>query len=96
MSAASRWRDSGHLERAVETAGGQEAFDAAITAQLDDVSGRLAEPQAAIADFCGEPSKPAWAVKDEDPASSATWNQIGDVWVNFGESLIERDEASGV
>jgi hypothetical protein len=29
MSKVSRWRESGHLERAVETAGGQEAFDAA-------------------------------------------------------------------
>ena len=27
MSSVSRWRDSGHLERAVETAGGQQAFD---------------------------------------------------------------------
>ena len=40
MSGVSRWRDSGHLERAVETAGGQEAFDA----MLDDARGwRLAE-----------------------------------------------------
>ena len=30
MSGVSRWRDSGHLERAVETAGGQEAFDSAV------------------------------------------------------------------
>jgi DNA-binding XRE family transcriptional regulator len=44
MSDVSRWRDSGHLERAVETAGGQEAFDAAVTAMLDDARGwRLAE-----------------------------------------------------
>jgi len=44
MSSVSRWRDSGHLERAVETAGGQEAFDAAVTAMLDDARGwRLAE-----------------------------------------------------
>jgi hypothetical protein len=43
MSGVSRWRDSGHLERAVETAGGQEAFDAAVTAMLDDARGwRLA------------------------------------------------------
>jgi hypothetical protein len=28
MSDVSRWRDSGHLERAVQTAGGQETFDA--------------------------------------------------------------------
>jgi hypothetical protein len=40
----SRWRDSGHLERAVETAGGQQAFDAATGAMLDDARGwRLAE-----------------------------------------------------
>jgi DNA-binding XRE family transcriptional regulator len=40
----SRWRDSGHLERAVETAGGQEAFDAAVGAMMDDARGwRLAE-----------------------------------------------------
>jgi DNA-binding transcriptional regulator YiaG len=39
-----RWRDSGNLERAVETAGGQEAFDAAVAAMLDDARGwRLAE-----------------------------------------------------
>jgi DNA-binding XRE family transcriptional regulator len=44
MSSVSRWRDSGHLERAVETAGGQEAFDAAVGAMLDDSRGwRLAE-----------------------------------------------------
>jgi hypothetical protein len=44
MSGVSRWRESGHLERAVETAGGQEAFDAAVTAMLDDARGwRLAE-----------------------------------------------------
>jgi DNA-binding XRE family transcriptional regulator len=40
----SRWRDSGHLERAIETAGGQQAFDAAAGAMLDDARGwRLAE-----------------------------------------------------
>jgi hypothetical protein len=44
MSSLSRWRDSGHLERAVATAGGQEAFDAAVAAMLDDARGwRLAE-----------------------------------------------------
>ena len=44
MSGVSRWRDSGNLERAVATAGGQDAFDAAITAMLDDArSWRLAE-----------------------------------------------------
>jgi DNA-binding XRE family transcriptional regulator len=44
MSSTSRWRDSGHLERAVATAGGQEAFNAAVAAMLDDARGwRLAE-----------------------------------------------------
>ena len=44
MSDVSRWRDSGHLERAVETAGGQDAFDTAVAAMLDDARGwRLAE-----------------------------------------------------
>ena len=44
MNDVSRWRDSGHLERAVETAGGQQAFDAAVAAMLDDARGwRLAE-----------------------------------------------------
>jgi DNA-binding XRE family transcriptional regulator len=44
VSNVSRWRDSGHLERAVQTAGGQEAFDTAVTAMLDDARGwRLAE-----------------------------------------------------
>jgi hypothetical protein len=36
VSGLSRWRDSGHLERAVETAGGKDAFDAAVPAMLDD------------------------------------------------------------
>lgn len=44
MSDVSRWRDSGHLERAVETAGGQDAFDTAVAAMLDEARGwRLAE-----------------------------------------------------
>jgi transcriptional regulator with XRE-family HTH domain len=44
MSGVSRWRESGHLERAVQTAGGQEAFDASVAAMLDDARGwRLAE-----------------------------------------------------
>jgi hypothetical protein len=30
MAEVERWRDTGHLERAVETAGGQDAFDAAM------------------------------------------------------------------
>ena len=44
MSDVSRWRDSGHLERAVDTAGSQEAFDDAVANMLDDARGwRLAE-----------------------------------------------------
>jgi DNA-binding XRE family transcriptional regulator len=44
MNGVSRWRDSGHLERAVATAGGQEAFAAAVAAMLDDARGwRLTE-----------------------------------------------------
>ena len=44
MSEVRRWRESGHLERAVETAGGREAFDAAVGQMLDEARGwRLAE-----------------------------------------------------
>ncbi|WP_239374661.1 helix-turn-helix transcriptional regulator [Frankia sp. Cj5] len=44
MTEPRRWRDSGHWERAVETAGGPEAFDAAVRAMLDQARGwRLAE-----------------------------------------------------
>jgi DNA-binding XRE family transcriptional regulator len=44
MNDVSRWRDSGHLERAVQAADGQEGFDAAVAAMLDDARGwRLAE-----------------------------------------------------
>jgi len=44
MSEPRRWRDSGHLERAVESAGGQEAFDAAVGQMLDQMRGwRLAD-----------------------------------------------------
>jgi DNA-binding XRE family transcriptional regulator len=44
MSELRRWRDSGHLERAVDTAGGQEAFDTAVGRMLDEARGwRLAE-----------------------------------------------------
>lgn len=45
MSSVSRWRDTDHLELAVATAGGQEAFDAPLTAaMLDDARHcRLAE-----------------------------------------------------
>jgi DNA-binding XRE family transcriptional regulator len=44
MSRVKRWRDTDHLQRAVETAGGQEAFDAAVGQMLDQARGwRLAE-----------------------------------------------------
>jgi DNA-binding XRE family transcriptional regulator len=44
MSEVKRWRDSDHLEHAVNTAGGQEAFDAAVGKMLDQARGwRLAE-----------------------------------------------------
>jgi DNA-binding XRE family transcriptional regulator len=44
MSEVRRWRDSGHLERAIETAGGRDAFDAAIGQMLDEARGwRLGE-----------------------------------------------------
>jgi len=44
MSNLRRWRDSGHLERAVGTAGGQAAFDAAVSAMLENARDwRLAE-----------------------------------------------------
>ncbi|MFC7529424.1 helix-turn-helix domain-containing protein [Actinoplanes sp. GCM10030250] len=41
---AKRWRDTEHLERAVETAGGSEAFEDDIGRMLDEARGwRLAE-----------------------------------------------------
>ncbi|SIQ95966.1 helix-turn-helix domain-containing protein [Micromonospora avicenniae] len=44
MSEVRRWRESGHLERSVETAGGQDAFDAAMGKMLDEARGwRLAD-----------------------------------------------------
>jgi len=44
MSEPRRWRDSGHLERAVESAGGQEAFDTTVGQMLDQMRGwRLAD-----------------------------------------------------
>jgi DNA-binding XRE family transcriptional regulator len=39
MSDVRRWRESGHLERAVETAGGREAFDTAVGQMLDEARG---------------------------------------------------------
>jgi DNA-binding transcriptional ArsR family regulator len=50
MGEAKRWRDTDHLERAVETAGGQEAFDAGVGEMLDQRMttsvGRAAENEA--------------------------------------------------
>ena len=44
MSGAKRWRDTDHLQRAVDTAGGQQAFDTAVGEMLDQNRGwRLAE-----------------------------------------------------
>ena len=44
MSGVKRWRDTDHLARAVENAGGEEAFDTAMGAMLDEARGwRLAE-----------------------------------------------------
>jgi DNA-binding XRE family transcriptional regulator len=39
-----RWRDTDHLDRAVETAGGSEQFEGAVEQMLDEARGwRLAE-----------------------------------------------------
>jgi hypothetical protein len=44
MSSAKRWRDTNHLQRAVDNAGGQQAFDTEVSEMLDQVRGRrLAE-----------------------------------------------------
>ena len=44
MSGIKRWRDTGHLERAIETAGDADAFDAGVGRMLDEARGwRLAE-----------------------------------------------------
>src|SRR5262245_42872370 len=44
MSNVKRWRDTDHLQRAVDTAGGQDAFDSAVGQMLDQARGwRLAE-----------------------------------------------------
>ncbi len=39
MSEVRRWRDSGHLERAVETAGGREVFDSEVGRMLEEARG---------------------------------------------------------
>lgn len=44
MSDVKRWRDTDHLQRAVDTAGGQDQFNAAISDMLNHARGwRLAE-----------------------------------------------------
>ncbi|WP_033339260.1 helix-turn-helix domain-containing protein [Catenuloplanes japonicus] len=44
MSGVKRWRDTNHLDRAIETAGGVEVFEADVSAMLDEARGwRLAE-----------------------------------------------------
>jgi DNA-binding XRE family transcriptional regulator len=44
MTELRRWRDSGHLDRAVDTTGGTEAFEAAIGQMLYEARGwRLAQ-----------------------------------------------------
>jgi DNA-binding XRE family transcriptional regulator len=39
MSGVRRWRDTNHLDRAIDTAGGRDAFDAAIGQMLDEARG---------------------------------------------------------
>ena len=39
MSDVRRWRDTSHLDRAIDTAGGRDAFDAAIRQMLDEARG---------------------------------------------------------
>lgn len=44
MSGMKRWRDTTHLDRAMETAGGEQAFETAVGEMLDHARGwRLAE-----------------------------------------------------
>ena len=44
MTSVKRWRDTDHLQRAVDNAGGQDAFDASMGQMLDQARGwRLAE-----------------------------------------------------
>jgi DNA-binding XRE family transcriptional regulator len=39
MSGVRRWRDTDHLDRAIESAGGREVFDSAIGRMLDEARG---------------------------------------------------------
>lgn len=44
MSSVKRWRDTEHLQRAIDSAGGPDAFDAAVGQMLNEARGwRLAE-----------------------------------------------------
>src|SRR5258705_13038800 len=44
MTSVKRWRDTDHLQRAVDTTGGQDAFDTGVSEMLDQARGwRLAE-----------------------------------------------------
>jgi DNA-binding XRE family transcriptional regulator len=44
MSGTKRWRDTDHLDRAMETAGGREAFESGVAEMLDQARGwRLTE-----------------------------------------------------
>jgi hypothetical protein len=45
MTQPRRWRATGHLERAAETAGGPEAFDAAVEQMLDEVRASAGTPR---------------------------------------------------
>jgi DNA-binding XRE family transcriptional regulator len=82
MSNVSRGRDSGHLERAVETAGTQQALDAAVGAMLDEALGwRLAEmrkrrglPQEQVATRMGIPITSVSQIESGDVPSSEVLN----------------------
>jgi hypothetical protein len=89
MSGVKRWRDTEHLERAVETAGGQKAFDAAVGTMLDEARGwRLAElrrrremtqEQVASPDGCLGGTGVGWlrAAIGRSSRSEAPWRQGG-------------------
>ena len=49
MSGVSRWRESPNLERPVQTAGGEPALAAAVSAMLDET--RIARPWRAKGDL---------------------------------------------
>jgi DNA-binding XRE family transcriptional regulator len=39
MTSVRRWRDTNHLDQAIDTAGGRDAFDAAVGRMLDEARG---------------------------------------------------------